>query len=92
MTDQEKKDQPKFYVMTGYLKTYNYHEAWKNLWDKLPQARKDMLVSIPEFDPAVFKEITGIDVSGSSKKDELIKKAQELLDKAKELQDQANNL
>ena len=31
-------------------------------WNKLSQKEKDIVMAIPNFDKAIFKEITGIDV------------------------------
>ena len=60
MTDQEKKDNPKFYVMGGYLKTFEYKEACKNMWKKMSDSEKETIKSIPNFDTEKFEEITGI--------------------------------
>ena len=62
MTKDEKEDNPNFSTTNGCLKIYSYQEAWKNLWNVLPQDRKNMLTEIEEFDAEIFKEITGIDV------------------------------
>lgn len=32
-------------------------------WNQLPKDDKDEVFSLPNFDPKVFEEITGIDVS-----------------------------
>ena len=92
MTATEKKENPQAETTEGYLKKFEYKEAWANFWRDTDEANRKKFLALPNFDAQVFKDITGIDVLGNSKKDELIKKAQELLDKAKELQDQANNL
>lgn len=46
----------------GYLKNYTYEEAWVNWWNKLTDENKEIIKQIPNFDPEVFKDITGIEV------------------------------
>lgn len=48
--------------ISGYLKTYTYEEAWENWWNKLTDKNKEIIKQIPNFDPEVFKDITGIEV------------------------------
>ena len=62
MTDEEKKDQADFHVRGGYLKTYEWEEAWANYWRDSDQEEKDRVLNLPNFDAEIFKEITGIDV------------------------------
>lgn len=93
MTDEEKKADPQFYVRGGYLKEYEYKEAWANFWKDTDEENRKKFLNLPNFDAEVFKEITGIDVKESdSKKKELLDKAQELIDKAEELKKQAKKL
>jgi len=57
-TIKEKEKYP-----NGYLKVYEYKEAWKNWW-KINKS-KNMIKSIkelPNFDAVIFKEITGITI------------------------------
>ena len=67
MTEQEKKEQADFHVRGGYLKTYEWEEAWANYWRDSDQEEKDKVLNLPNFDPEIFKEITGIDVGKSNK-------------------------
>lgn len=62
LTDDEKKDNPKAYVCGGYLKVFSYHEAWANLWKTLSNKEKDSFKMLPNFDPEIFEEITGINI------------------------------
>lgn len=62
MTDEEKKSDPKFYVRGGYLKTYTWNEAWANFWKDTDEENRKKILALPNFDPTVFKDITGIDV------------------------------
>ena len=65
MTDEEKKADPEFYVREGYLKTFTYEEAWANYWRDTNDEDRQRVLNLPNFDPEVFKEITGIDVDAS---------------------------
>ena len=60
MTDQEKKDHPDAYVCDGYLKTISYKTAWRKSWDKADNADRNRLFELPNFDPDIFEEISGI--------------------------------
>jgi len=55
MTDQEKKDNPKYETTKGYLKY-----TGKQKWDKLSKEDEDWLTSLPEFDSDIFFELTGL--------------------------------
>ena len=63
MTDQEKKDVSGWETMGGYLKTLSYKEAWAEGWKNATQEQTDWYKSLPNFDPEIFKEITGIDTT-----------------------------
>ena len=65
MTDEEKKNDPQFYVRQGYLKTYEYKEAWANFWKDTDEENRQKVLNLPNFDAEVFKDITGIDVQTS---------------------------
>jgi hypothetical protein len=60
MTEQEKKENPCFYVSDGYLKTNNYKTAWGIAWENATEAKKQEFLTLPNFDAKVFEEITGI--------------------------------
>jgi hypothetical protein len=60
MTESEKESHPKASVCGGYLKTYDYKEAWANLWEELTEEERESFKTLPNFDAEVFKEITGI--------------------------------
>ena len=61
-TDEEKAADPEKERKGGYLKVYTYEEAWANWWAKLSEKDKQTIQEIPNFDPEIFKDITGIDV------------------------------
>ena len=61
-TAEEKAADPEKERKSGYLKVYTYEEAWANWWAKLSEKDKQTIKEIPNFDPEIFKDITGIDV------------------------------
>ena len=46
----------------GYLKQYTYKEACANWWAKMTEKNKEVVKSMPNFNPEIFKDITGIEV------------------------------
>ena len=63
MTDEEKAAHPEAKTTDGYLKSVDTTGCAKLWWDGLRPNEKDIIRSIPNFDPAVFKEIVGVDVT-----------------------------
>ena len=59
---EEKKNDEERMGTSGYLKEYTYKEACANWWDKMTEANKKIVMSIPNFDADKFYEITGIRV------------------------------
>ncbi len=62
MTTDEKATHPEAEGTGGYLKKLNRSECRKTWWDYLPDYKKNIIKSIPNFNKEIFKEITGIDV------------------------------
>jgi hypothetical protein len=62
MTDQEKKDNSKFCVQGGYLKSYEFKDAFKNMWEKLTKEQRGKIKEMPNFNKKIFKEITGVTI------------------------------
>ena len=62
MTDSEKIAHPEYKTAGGYLKTLNMFDSCKQRWDRLSDYEKDIIKAIPNFDPEIFKKITGIEV------------------------------
>ena len=62
--DSEKEENPTWECTGGYLKTINVtnrdKQAW---WDNLDDSDKESVMSLPNFDKDIFKEITGIEVN-----------------------------
>jgi hypothetical protein len=67
MTKQEEIDNEDFYTMGGYLKTYDYKDAFRKAWDDASDEDKELLFALPNFDAKIFKEISGIDVNETEK-------------------------
>ena len=62
MSEEEKEANPNAKDTDGYLKIMKPHECAQDWWDKLKDTNKKIILSIPNFDREIFKEITGIDV------------------------------
>lgn len=61
MTDEEKKSHPDAEVVGGYLRKLSNKDRQK-WWNRLNKGDKKIVLSLPNFDKDIFKEITGIDV------------------------------
>ena len=61
MTDDEKKKHPEYKTTGGYLKKSAVSDGCILWWEELSEQDRDIIRSIPNFDPKIFKEITGID-------------------------------
>ena len=62
MTDEEKAAYPEAETTGGYLKVLDNSECAVIWWRGLSDRQKNIITAIPNFDKAIFKEITGIDV------------------------------
>lgn len=62
MTDEEKEANPTFFALGGYLKKYEYKEAFRKSWDAGTEQGRKAVLSLPNFDADIFFEISGIDV------------------------------
>ena len=62
MTDKEKEDNESYKTTGGYLKEYDYKEAFQQSYNKASQEDKDLLLKLPNFNAEVFKEISGINI------------------------------
>ena len=63
MTDEEKAAHPEAETTGGYLKERNTADNARKWWAGLSADDRNIILSLPNFDAAIFKEITGIDVS-----------------------------
>ena len=64
MTDEEKAEHPTHETTGGYLKVLDESECAQFWWNWLSDSDKNIIKSIPNFDPEIFKQCTGIDVKG----------------------------
>ena len=62
MTDEEKAAHPEAETTGGYPKVLDNSECAVIWWRGLSERQKNIIAAIPNFDKAIFKEITGIDV------------------------------
>lgn len=62
MTDEEKATHPEAETTGGYLKVLDNSECAVIWWRGLSDRQKAIITAIPNFDKAIFKEITGIDI------------------------------
>ena len=67
MSDEEKKNNPTHKTTAGYLKVYDYKEAFQASFDKASDEEIEQLKALPNFDAEVFKEISGIDIRDRDK-------------------------
>jgi hypothetical protein len=79
MTDREKKDHPDYKTTGGYLKSYEYKEAFQNSWDEADPEDRERVWDIPGFDPDIFYEISGIDVREGQIKELTVAEVSKLL-------------
>jgi hypothetical protein len=61
MTKEEKEENPTYKTTGGYLKSFEYKEAWGIFWRKTTEENKKKFLELPNFDWAIFTEITGIE-------------------------------
>ena len=68
MSNDEKNKHPNAEVINGYLKTFEYKEAWGIAFSNASQSEIYKVWDLPNFDPQIFFEITGIDYYLKNKK------------------------
>ena len=62
MSDKEKESNKNAFVTDGYLKTFNYKDAWSNAFKKATPDDVELLKKLPNFNTKLFFEITGITI------------------------------
>ena len=62
MTDEEKAEHPTHKTTGGYLKVLDESECGQIWWDGLSEEKRNIIKSLPNFDEAVFEEVTGIKI------------------------------
>ena len=69
MTDKEKEENPSYKTTGGYLKVYDYQEAWKRSFDEQDNIEEQIkqLEALPNFNYDKFVQISGIDYRNEKK-------------------------
>ena len=62
MTEDEKRNYPFHKVCDGYLKKYEYKEAWQNAFKKADKETIKKIKKLKNFSSKVFFEITGVKI------------------------------
>ena len=62
MSDDEKKAYPDYEVTGGYLKVLNIKESNQVWWESLSESDKKAILSLPNFDKAIFEKVLGIKI------------------------------
>lgn len=62
MTEEEKANHPEAEITGGYLKLIEAETERQVWWDNLSNRGKNTIMSLPNFNKEIFKEITGIDI------------------------------
>jgi hypothetical protein len=63
MTEAEKEDNPLWKINGGYLRKILYKKKTpQEWWDNLPDEDKNEVMSLPNFDPDIFFQCTGIEI------------------------------
>jgi hypothetical protein len=62
MSDEEKADNPTYKTTGGYLKVLDESECGQLWWNGLSERNRDIIRALPNFDAAIFEQVTGIKV------------------------------
>lgn len=68
MNYKEKEDNPSYEITGGYLKVYEYQEAWRRSYDSATREEQLKIKDLPNFDKDKFKQISGIDIDEDTAK------------------------
>ena len=60
MTDEEKSAHPSHETTGGYLKVLDESECGQIWWDGLSEHNRNIIRALPNFDPDIFEQVTGI--------------------------------
>ena len=63
MSDVEKQENPSFSCTGGYLKEYDYKEAFTKSVTEASKEERDLIRALPNFNNEKFLEISGVDLS-----------------------------
>jgi len=62
MTDKEKSAHPSHETTGGYMKVLDESECGQIWWDELSEHNRNIIRALPNFDPAIFEQVTGIKI------------------------------
>ena len=62
MTDQEKETNKGWKTAEGYYKDIPFKEAFGNAWNNWSEENRQAFKDLPNFDAAIFEEITGVKI------------------------------
>lgn len=62
MSEIEKQENPSFSCIGGYLKKYEYKEAFTKSVIEASKEDRDLIRALPNFDADIFLEISGVDL------------------------------
>jgi hypothetical protein len=62
MTPEEKEKNPSHKTCGGYLKDIPFKEAFQNQWHNWNESNRKAFKDLPNFDAAIFEEITGVKI------------------------------
>ena len=62
MSDAEKQENPNYSCTGGYLKKFDYKEAFTKSVTKASKEERDMIRALPNFYADIFLEISGVDL------------------------------
>ena len=71
MTDEEKEADPTYDTTGGYLKVYDYKEAFQASYNKATREEQLKIKELPNFDADKFYQISGIRIDEEPAKEEL---------------------
>jgi hypothetical protein len=70
MTDEEKEANPTYHTTGGYLKVYNYKEAFQASYNRATREEQLRIKELPNFDADKFYQISGIRIDEAPAEEE----------------------
>ena len=62
MSEEEKEKYPSYKTAEGYIKDIPFSEAFQNKWHNWDEESRNEFKALPNFDAAIFEEITGVKI------------------------------
>ena len=63
MTDEEKQQNRGWKTAEGYYRAIPFKQAFQDAWNNFSEDSKQEFLTLPNFDPEIFEEITGVNVN-----------------------------